>query len=114
MLLTSTVSLKVLDKVAQDYDIPRFEMVNGVRKEVGRNTGTSYTLTVKSGNQPAGNIKFPNELISKFNDIPLGKNVDFIFTFETDPQAYNGKDGKPAYVNFNHVPKLVDVILTAK
>lgn len=114
MLLQSVVSLKVLDKVSEDYDIPRYETVNGVRTEVGRNTGTAYTLTVKNGTKAAGNLKLPADLSSKFDEIPLGKESQFIFQFETEPQAYNGKDGKPAYVNFNHVPKLLDVVIDKK
>lgn len=104
MILQSVVVLKVLDKVAENYDFP---IKNEQGVETGRNTGVNYWVTVKADGKPE-NIKLPKDRKDIFDALTIGKEAQIIFKFETEPKAYI-KDGK-ALVNFMHVPTIVDLV----
>lgn len=105
MLLKSVVTMKVLDKCKQDYDFP---VLDENKNETGRNKGTNYLVTLKYEENPSQNVKLPKDRIDIYDACAIGKDVNFIFEFETEPKAYV-KDGK-AVINFMHVPRIVDIV----
>ena len=108
MKLRAVVDALVLDKVAKPYDMAVRD-ANG--NETGEHrTGTTYSLCLKVEGDVPQNIKLDKEMALKFEMVEVGKVNGLVFEFETAPRAYNSKDTGKAQINFQDIPKVVDII----